>query len=209
MIKGIKHIIFDLGGVILNINYSLTENAFKNLGITNFNDLFTQLKQTSLFDQLETGKISKRDFIIAMQQWSPVPITESQIIEAWNAMLLDFPLVRLSLLQQLRLHHDLFLLSNTNIIHEEAFNNILFNAHGMQSIGLFFDKVYYSHRLGLRKPNKDIFEYILNENNLKPENTLFIDDSPQHITTAKELNIQTIHLTNGMTIENDIFKKIN
>ena len=121
-------------------------------------------------------------------------------------MLLDFPIRRLQILQQLALYYDLFLLSNTNEIHEEAFNKILMDAHGIPNIGVFFDKVYLSHRLGLRKPMKEIFERVLNDNGLKAEETLFIDDSPQHIAAAKELGIQTIYLEKGMTIEKDIFK---
>lgn len=208
MIKGIKHIIFDLGGVLLNIDYSLTEKAFIDAGVTNFPELYSQLAQSSLFDDWETGKMTKEVFISAMQKASSVPISEAQVLDAWNAMLLDFPLRRLQILQQLRIYYDLFLLSNTNEIHEEIFNAKLMSAHGIPNIGVFFDKVYLSHRVGLRKPGKKIFQRILEENNLKPEATLFIDDSPQHIATAKELGIQTIYLEKGMTIEGDVFKAL-
>jgi putative hydrolase of the HAD superfamily len=134
-----------------------------------------------------------------------LPLTEEQIWKAWNAMLLDFPKRRLQILEQLRLHHDLFLLSNTNEEHEEAFNNILKNAYGIPNIGVFFDRVYLSHRVGLRKPMKEIFEMVLKENSLQLEHTLFIDDSPQHVAAARQLGIQTIHLEKGMTIEENIF----
>jgi len=113
---------------------------------------------------------------------------------------------RLQILQQLRLYYDLFLLSNTNEIHEAAFNQILMQEHGIPNIGVFFDRVYLSHRVGLRKPMREIFERVLEENNLKPEQTLFIDDSLQHIEGAKLLGIQTIYLEKGMTIEKDVFK---
>jgi HAD superfamily hydrolase (TIGR01509 family) len=206
MLQNIKHIIFDLGGVLLNLDYNATEKAFTELGITNFNELFSQLRQNSLFDDLETGKIQRSQFVSAIQNISNVALEEQQIINAWNAMLLDFPIQRLQLLQQLRLHYDLFLLSNTNEVHEEAFNEILMQAFGIPNIGTFFDKVYYSHRVGMRKPNKEIFQHILDENGLKPEETLFIDDSPQHIATAQSLGIQTIYLEKGMTIEDDVFK---
>ncbi len=206
MIKGIKHIIFDLGGVLLNIDYSLTEQAFQAAGVKNFHDCFSQLKQTDLFDKLEMGQIPATEFIAAMQKASEATITEEQVIHAWNAMLLDFPLRRLQILQQLHLYYDLFLLSNTNEIHEKAFNDILMRAHGIPTIGVFFDKVYYSHRVGLRKPMPEIFERVLTESGLKPSDTLFIDDSPQHIEAAKQLGIQTIYLEKGMTIETDIFK---
>src|SRR6185437_3496845 len=151
-------------------------------------------------------RIQRSQFVSAIQNISGVVLEEQQIINAWNAMLLDFPVRRLQLLQQLRLHYDLFLLSNTNEVHEEAFNEILMQAFGIPNIGTFFDKVYYSHRVGMRKPDKEIFQHILDENGIKPEETLFIDDSPQHIATAQSLGIQTIYLEKGMTIEDNVFK---
>lgn len=206
MIQGIKHIIFDLGGVLLNIDYNLTEQAFIAAGVTNFHELYSQLRQSDLFDKLEMGQIPPEEFIAAMQRASETSITEAQVVAAWNAMLLDFPVRRLQILQQLRLYHDLFLLSNTNEIHEAAFNDILMRSHGIPNIGVFFDKVYLSHRIGLRKPMKEIFERVLNDNGLQPGHTLFIDDSPQHIAAAKALGIQTIYLEKGMSIEGDVFK---
>lgn len=206
MIQGIKHIIFDLGGVILNIDYQLTEQAFIDAGIKDFPALYSKLQQTDLFDKFETGCISREEFIHALQQAATSPVTEAQVAGAWNAMILDYPIRRLQILQQLRLYYDLFLLSNTNELHEETFNDVLMRSHGIPNIGVFFDKVYLSHRVGMRKPSKEIFERVLNENGLKPVETLFIDDSPQHIATAKELGIQTIYLEKGMTIEDNIFK---
>jgi glucose-1-phosphatase len=206
MISGVKHIIFDLGGVLLNIDYSLTEQAFMNAGIANFGALYSQLNQTAVFDDFETGKIGQAEFVQALQEVSGNKITEAQIIDAWNAMLLDFPLRRLQILQQLRNHYDLLLLSNTNETHEAAFTKIISDAHNIPGIGVFFDKVYLSHRIGMRKPSPEVFQHILDENQLKPEHTLFIDDSPQHIAGAQSAGIQTIHLAKGMTIEEHIFK---
>jgi putative hydrolase of the HAD superfamily len=205
MIQGIRHIIFDLGGVLLNLDYTRTEKAFIELGIHNFNELYSQLRQTSLFDDWEIGRITKDEFLNKLIEIAPAGTTADQVIYAWNAMLMDFPMRRLQLLQQLRAHYDLLLLSNTNELHELAFNEILLQSHGLPGLGVFFDKVYYSHRIGMRKPGQEVFRYILEENGFKPEHTLFIDDSPQHIETAKSLGIQAIYLEKGMTIENDVF----
>lgn len=202
----IQAIIFDLGGVLLNLDYQLTEKAFAALEIPGFEQHFSQLKQTSLFDDLETGRISASDFFDALRQETGASISNDQITEAWNAMLLDFPRRRLQILQQLQLRYQLFLLSNTNEIHETAFNLIFEALMGRgDRLAAYFDKVYFSHRLGMRKPNEDIFLHILSENKLLPDETLFIDDSPQHIETAKRLGIQTILLQKGMTIEDHIF----
>ncbi len=205
MIKSIKHIIFDLGGVLLNIDYSLTERAFQQLGFAEFKEVYSQLKQEQLFDELETGRISPEDFIGKIRMRSGMQTENEAIINAWNAMLLDLPLQRLQLLQQLRLYYDLVLLSNTNEIHEAAFNAITQKQHGVLIAG-FFDKVYFSHRVGMRKPDREIFDRVLHENEFKAEHTLFIDDSPQHIASAKSIGIQTIYLEKGMTIEEHIFK---
>lgn len=206
-LQSIRHIILDLGGVLLNIDYAATARAFGELGITDFDARYSQLQQTSIFDDLETGRLDRADFLACVRAFDEkLHLTDAQIEDAWNAMLLDFPLRRLQLLQQLRGHYDLFLLSNTNEIHELAFNQILAHAHGLPSIAVLFDRVYFSHRVGMRKPGAEVFRHILDENELRPEHTLFIDDSPQHTETAASLGIQTVWLKPGMTIEDDVFK---
>ena len=204
--KGIKNIIFDLGGVILNIDYTLTQKAFEELGITQEDSFYSKKDQDELFDKLETGKIGEEEFVSAIQKRLPNPVDSKQILDAWNAIILDFPLRRLQILQQLQLHYNTFLLSNTNEIHEKTFNKLLQTTCGYPTMAVFFDRIYLSHRVGLRKPDPAIFQLILTENNLKPGETLFIDDSIQHIETAVKLGIQTIHMKDGMTMEDDIFK---
>jgi FMN phosphatase YigB (HAD superfamily) len=204
MIPGIRHIIFDLGGVLLNIDYALTEKAFIDLGVTNFHELYSQAAQTELFDKWETGQVTEDEFVTAIQGMASIPLTAGQIKTAWNAMLLDFPLRRLQILQQLHLYYDLVLLSNTNALHEQAFNKILMDSRSM-NIAAFFDKVYFSHKIGMRKPSVEIFTRILDENGFLPEHTLFLDDSIQHIYGARQAGITAIHMEKGMTMEDSIF----
>jgi epoxide hydrolase-like predicted phosphatase len=204
--QGIKNIIFDLGGVILNIDYKRPQEEFKKLGIKGVETLYSKQNQVELFDLLETGKISEKEFIHKIKESSDLEISDSEIIIAWNSILLEFPLRRLQILQQLQLHYNMYLLSNTNEIHEKAFNEMLKIQCGYSSLALFFDRVYLSHRVGLRKPDPKIFELVINENNLKIEETLFIDDSLQHIESASQLGLKTIHLKDNMTMENDIFR---
>ena len=206
MIEGIEAIIFDLGGVILNIDYARPVEAFKALGAERVDDLYSKQAQTDLFDRLETGKISEEAFFDALAAYCPKGTTHRQLEAAWNSILLDFPLRRLQILQQVQLHYSTYLLSNTNSIHERAFNALLHQMVGYPSLAVFFDKVYMSHRVGLRKPDPAIFELVLRENRLTPQKTLFIDDSPQHITAASALGIQTIHLADGMSLEETIFR---
>lgn len=206
--QGIKNIIFDLGGVILNINYQLTNNAFTALGVQNFNELYSQFHGSPLFNGLETGHISTEDFLAEMQRHVPEGVTHNQITSAWNAMLLDFSLQRLQLLQQLRQHYNLYLLSNTNAIHLEAFNRILQESRGIPSLSSFFDKAYYSHLMGFRKPDKESYLMVLDENGLLPSETLFIDDTLPNIEGARAVGLQTIHLQAPRTIS-DIFRPAN
>lgn len=204
--RGIKNIIFDLGGVLLNIDYQLTNRAFTDLGVKNFTELYSQFHTDTLFGDLETGRVSEEEFIARLRPHLPASVTSQQIIAAWNAMLLDYPLARLQLLQQLRLHYNLYLLSNTNAIHLREVNAILERSRGIPSLAAFFDRSYYSHLIGLRKPEKEAYQLILDENNLRPEETLFIDDTLPNIDAAQKLGIQVIHLQAPKTVL-DIFKK--
>lgn len=204
--QGIKHIIFDLGGVLLNIDYQLTEEAFVKLGMQDFAEKYTQAQQIDFFSKYEKGLLSTKDFIAKLKTWLPNPVAHTEIVDAWNAMLLDFPLRRLQILQQLQLHYDIVLLSNTNELHEEAFNQKLKEVCGYNKLAVFFDRVYFSHHIGMRKPEAAIFEHVLADTGFDPRHTLFIDDSQQHIVGASELGIQTIWLEKGMSIEEHIFK---
>jgi glucose-1-phosphatase len=205
MIKGIKHIIFDLGNVLLNINPSLTYKALEGLEIPNFELVYQRLLAKNIFQNFETNALSSKDFLESIKNEVAIPLEDEKIIKAWNALLLDFPLRRLQILQQLQVHYDLVLLSNTNAIHEVHFNKILQQNHGIPNIGVFFDRVYYSHRVGMRKPNPEIYQLVLDECSFRPEFTLFIDDLEENTISAARLGIQTIWLKEGMTIEKDIF----
>lgn len=206
MFENIRHIIFDLGGVLLNIDYHATENAFIKLGVADFGDKYAQSGQVALFSQMETGKISAETFLEELQSWCTPGTSIEQVKDAWNAMLLDFPLRRLQLLQQLQLHYDIVLLSNTNEIHEQRFNQLLKATCGYDTLAVFFDKVFLSHKIGLRKPHKEVYEFVLQETRFEPKHTLFIDDSQQHLAEAEALGISTIWLEKMMSIEKDIFK---
>jgi len=133
--------------------------------------------------------------------------TDEMIDEAWNAMILDFPKERINFLLSCKSKYRTFLLSNTNAIHFPVYNNQLKENFQINNLSDLFEKAYYSYRLGLRKPDKEIFEMVLKENNLNPEETLFIDDSPAHIATADKLGIKTILLKHTKTLM-DIAREI-
>lgn len=199
MQQKIENIIFDLGGVLLNINYQLTIEAFEKLGVTNFVELYSQAQQTSVFDDLETGKIAPKEFYEQIRKLANLPLTDAEIEYAWNAMLLDLPQARIEFLKELKPEYRTFLFSNTNAIHLTAFSNIIEKQHGFRSLDTLFENVYFSHTLGERKPNVSGFLAICEMNNLDKSKTLFIDDSIQHVEGAKAAGIHAVFLDTNET----------
>ncbi len=193
--ENIKHIIFDLGGVVLNIDFTKTTQAFIDLGIVDFEKVFSQYKQNSFFDLLDKGIVTSTGFFNEIYRFLLSKITKDSILTAWNAMLLDFPSERIQLIQKLKKSYRLFLLSNTNSLHYAVYQDKLkINEH--IELEDLFDKTYYSFKLGMRKPDKEIFVHVLNDNNMQAEECLFIDDSLEHIKAAEKLGIHCIHLVN-------------
>lgn len=191
--EGIKNIILDLGGVIMNIDFNLTEAAFNKLGFVNYRAFMTQFHITPLFEAYETGQIDDATFIKGVQELSGLPITEDEVVQAWNALLLDFPPARLQLLESLRQRYRLFLLSNTNALHYTAFQDRL-HAQTGKLLEDYFEKTYYSHTARLRKPQAAIYQLVLDENKLNAAETLFIDDTASNFSGAVSVGIQTLHL---------------
>lgn len=194
MLEGIKHIIFDLGGVILPIDYTRTTQAFRDLGITNFDELYSQAAQTGKFDDFETGKITESEFLAFLKKYVPFHIQTAELETAWNAMLLDWIPERLELIQSLSGRYNTYLFSNTNSIHQRAFLNSLSTQIGIPTLEPCFDMVYYSHEFGYRKPHPESFQKLLDNHHLLAAETLFLDDSLQHIEGARQLGIRTVHV---------------
>jgi FMN phosphatase YigB (HAD superfamily) len=205
MVTPVKNIIFDLGGVIINLNYQLTRKAFENLGVANFNDLYTQHHANPLFEQLEVGAIEPEAFYEALREATGLALNNSQIETAWNAMLLDFPVERLLWLDQIKNKYNIYLFSNTNAIHYKAFTTIY--AQTAPLVGLnpnfnhFFKTAYYSHTLKQRKPAIAAFEAVLQDAKLDPAQTLFIDDTISNIEGAQKAGLQTLFLSGSLTVQ--------
>ena len=204
-LSGIKNIIFDLGGVILNIRYQNALEAFQKLSTSQQTIAFTQQKQSRLFDDYETGRISDQAFREGLRQHYEIEASDAEIDAAWNAMLLDIPAERITLLQALSQKYRLFLLSNTNAIHLVHFSRLVAEGFAIPSLDSLFEKTYYSHLIGQRKPDAPVFEHILNRHQLNRRETLFIDDSIQHIEGARQVGLQTLFLAPPLTI-NEVFK---
>lgn len=199
--KTIKNIIFDLGGVLLNIDYHATSKAFHDLGASDFDALFTQFTANHLFESLETGEIEPGQFYSAVSEHCRPGTTENEIREAWNAMLLDFRKPSIDALGKLGAKYNIYLLSNTNAIHLEAFGRSFTEETGQPSIDNYFIRTYYSHLIGRRKPYVETYQYVLGDAGLIAEETLFIDDSLNNIEGAREAGLKVHHLLPGQYIE--------
>lgn len=198
---GIKNILFDLGGVFLDINYQLTEQAFIDLGIADFGQRFNQQFSNTLFEDLETGKIDPETFYEAFRKETGTDLSNKTIEVAWNALLLDFPPERLTWLEGIKEKYPVYLYSNTNIIHYQCFMKMFEDKFGGKNFNDYFIKAYYSHELGLRKPYADSYKQLLELENLEAGETLFIDDTLKNIEGAKAAGLQTLWLQPGMVLQ--------
>ncbi len=196
MLENIKNIIFDYGNVIFKIDFKRTQKAFEDLGVKNVEAFFAHTGHHAIFDQFETGQITAKEFREGIRNLVANPnLTDQQIDDAWNSLLLGVMDGNHELLLNLKGKYRTFLLSNINEIHLSFITDYLQKTFDLNGNDGFFEKIYYSHLVGKRKPNPEIFKQILAENGLKPEETFFIDDSPQHLKPAGELGINTYLLT--------------
>lgn len=196
----INTIIFDFGDIFINLDKKATMDGFKNLGLKEWN---TDLDQLNF--QFEKGNISKDEFLAGFQKQMPNAGIE-EILEAWNAILADFPLYRLEFLQMLSKKYRLFLLSNTDSIHIDTFEQRV----GASFYGDFyqcFEKVYFSFEMGMRKPDAEIYLTLLNNHQLQAKNTLFVDDKKENTDAAAALGIHVWNLQVGKEDVVDLFDK--
>jgi putative hydrolase of the HAD superfamily len=198
--NNIKIVVFDLGGVVLNINYNLTAQAFNQLGTPHFEKLFSQQNQQNLFDNIETGHITPQYFINEIQQQCTPGTTLQQVTDAWNALLLNYEAPKIKCVQEVAKKYTTALLSNTNSIHETAYNKILQTQTGFNTISQLFTHTYLSHQIGRRKPHVATFNWVAQALAAEPSSILFFDDSIQHIEGATKAGWQA-HL---ITKEKDI-----
>lgn len=189
MQKAFKAVLFDLGGVLIDIDYRATERAFEELGVSDFKERYTQLAQNELFDRFECGEISPQHFVNLVLPFAQSGTSPNQVVAAWNAMLGSFPLEKIRLVERLSSITPLFMLSNTNELHwievKRAWQKVT-----TQPMQHFFSAIYLSHEIGKRKPHPETFEWVCQQMGFEPADVLFIDDSPQHIEGATQAGLQ-------------------
>ncbi|MGQ1889546.1 HAD family hydrolase [Thermophagus sp. OGC60D27] len=196
--EGIKNIIFDLGNVLIPLQMEQAGKAFRKL-ISDHTGITDPLKLSQLdsFTQYETGKISTRRFFESLKPYFKSEVTIEDFSKAWNQILGEFPMVHAQMLTQLQARYQLFLLSNTNELHADYFEQ---NISGIIEPDQVFKRIYYSHVEGLRKPQQELYLRVLSQNHLQPSETLFADDLPENIESAKQLGIRTLQVTPDMDL---------
>lgn len=194
--QNIKNIIFDYGNVIFTIDFKIAQNALLQLGINNIETFFAHKAHNKLFDDFETGSISSAQFRTGIREAANNNnLTDEQIDAAWNSLLIGVPNNNHDLLLEIKQKYRTFLLSNNNEIHYNWIIDYLTREFEISNYDNHFEKAYFSQHMKLRKPHVSIFEQVIKENNLNPLETLFIDDSPQHIEGAKKAGLHTLLMT--------------
>ena len=192
MDKNIKNIVFDLGGVLVDLDFKAAINGLQKAGFANVKEQLQTLHQGGIFQKFELGEMSADEFRTAIRENSTVELTDEEVDNLWNAMLLEIPREKLELILDLRGKYMVYLLSNTNSIHWDHVCKNAFNYRGFR-VNDYFEETFLSYEMHLAKPDKAIFEKVLQDANLLPEETLFIDDSEANCKAASELGIHTHH----------------
>ena len=205
ILKGIKNIIFDLGGVLLNIDPKKTIEAFGQLGMEQLIGDKGLTYDHDVFYLMEQGKITPEEFRNGVRELLTGKVTDEQIDAAWTAMLLDFPKVRIELVRKLRKDYGIYLFSNTNAIHVLKYQDIFRKQHGFE-VSSLFEKDFHSNEIGFRKPSADSFQKIIRLSGIHPEESLFIDDSLQNVEGAIACGLKGYWLEPGQKIE-EIFQE--
>lgn len=198
--EGIKNIILDLGGVILELDVNTTIGAFRQLGFPPLDSADIILSKYPFFLDFETGQMSTGEFIDRITEIAQNRVSREEVLKAWNTMIRGFRTETIDLLLELKKKYRLFLLSNTNAIHEVHYNMQLSDQHGIANLDRIFEKVYYSHRLKMRKPDKGIFLHVRDDAGLIPGESLYIDDTQVHVNTARALGFRAYHLADPQKI---------
>jgi FMN phosphatase YigB (HAD superfamily) len=198
----LPNLLFDFGGVIIDIDYHRTQEAMRRLSRAGSTIAFTQAQQAELFDRFETGHLTAAEFRDGLRSGYDLDASDDALDAAWHAMLLDVPAQRLALIGELRRQgHQTALLSNTNTLHINEINQRLATQYGFRhGIADVLDRVFYSQEVGLRKPGEDIFHHALREMGWQAADTLFIEDSRQHVATARRLGLRVLHLAPPLTL---------
>jgi FMN phosphatase YigB (HAD superfamily) len=206
--KIVKNVILDLGGVLVNIDPESTNSAFKRIFLPEFYSSFNWDEFPEIVQEMEKGKISNEEFKTKMLEYCKPGVTASEMIDAWCAMIHDFPAKRVGMVKKLAEKYNVYVLSNTNYYHITFFEKE-YNYRYHTDIADLFDKVYYSSEIGCRKPDAEAFEYVLKDAGLKAEETVMVDDRQDNCDTASALGMQVLKVPENTGLEKVFCQLVN
>tara|TARA_B100000900_G_scaffold190600_1_gene161436 strand:+ start:1423 stop:2076 length:654 start_codon:yes stop_codon:yes gene_type:complete len=182
----IEAIVFDLGKVIIPVDFDRTVQAFVTLGGNQASELYHYKGQTNLFEELERGEVSRKEFLSRLRPELSYA-SDAEIVDGWNAMLYHVDCSTFEYLNKLRPRFRTFILSNINTYHAEWVDKAMRSTDSEHAIYQYFDHVFYSHEIGHRKPEYGAWQYIIEQEGIHAQQTLFIDDKKENIEAAKAL----------------------
>ena len=195
-------IIFDLGGVLYDIDLQRTRDAFAAMGLNDFDKLYTLKEQVELFDSLEKGLIDEAAFVNGINKINSSGLSHEQVKQAWNALLIGMPEENIDLLRKLKNEgYKLYLLSNTNILHYSSITNEMQEKFGLDSLEELFDETYISYKMGMRKPDTEIYLHLIQNPDIDPAKSIFIDDNEDNVNAANESGILAVHKPKNLTLK--------
>jgi len=198
----IKNIIFDLGGVVLDIDENIVYKELEKLGI-NVLELARSKEFMEIMSKFNTGIYTASTFRKKTKAFlGQEKMTDQKFDTLWNAMILDIPRERIEAIEKVKKHYKIFLMSNSNVIHYDLYVRDLQLRFGYNEFDELFNKSYFSFAEHLEKPDPRFFELILDHEGLLPEETLFIDDTAENIRAAKSLGINTYHISRDELVRN-------
>lgn len=191
MFKNVKNLLFDFGGVIINLKKERAVERFKEIGVADIDNYLTSYRHHGIFLDYELGVLDRPQFTEALRKLTGnEKISEADVDYAWQGFLDGIPEYKFQMLKDLRKKYKVYLLSNTNPSAIEWASTSVFSPSG-EPIEAYFDECYMSYKIGHAKPDKEIFEYIIKDSGINPAETLFFDDAQKNIDAAIELGFQT------------------
>ena len=206
--KPFKNLVFDIGNVIIDIDYSLPQAEFQKLATVDFTGKISYSHQVKVFDLFEMGAISSAQFRTELRKFLKPDVTDAEIDYAWNCMITAYPKHKFTLLKNLMPNYQTYFLSNINEIHIDLIDSEVQKQFGATSMAEYVHVAYYSNLIKLRKPAIEIYNYLLQKEQINPAETFFVDDKLENIEAAKQAGIQAYHLADRDKLE-DLLMELN
>lgn len=197
----IRNLIFDFGNVLFDLDLPRIPQHLQQLWGPYYPAAMQRLRQHRILELYETGSLSTEEFVETLRHAAPAPLSTEQVLELWDSIFLEMPAHRFDLLLRLRQQYRVFLLSNINDLHARYITRYMLHRHGIRDFeATYFDGVYYSHLIRLRKPDREVYEYVLADAELQAPECLFFDDLEANVAAARQAGIQGIHHVPGTDI---------